>query len=357
MARLHSTAAIVLIFAVVAVLASYLMVDSRGPSHELDPSLERTEPVGPPLQTGDLAVHPEPAHLALDAATRTNEPDEPTMADQPLSADDLPFSSQWSELSKLAMKGHPTAACRLFVGASRCAFNSAIRDFGRQMETSLGSRSGRPDDELFVHVIARSQDETSQQTKECEGVDAGTLPSADDYLARAVSHMSARQKTLLAMTRADGTLVRLPREPDPVVRPGQTSDHLIPQFLADNNLRFLREGVAASDPLALEGLILVHAPGYLPGSRNGLSMAIPDPHRFAHYSLLMQTIYGPGALGPAVDEMLAHTLARMDATSLAQIEAEVAASAASWDVQAADPLTLQGPSVADAMPLCTQHEE
>lgn len=38
---------------------------------------------------------------------------------------------------------------------------------------------------------------------------------------------------------------------------------MLPQFLADHSIQFLLEGYEARDPLALEGLILLHAPAII----------------------------------------------------------------------------------------------
>lgn len=343
--------AIVILVSVTALAAGYWYVTKpQAPSTDLALERERLAYSDVSPRPGDIDVQPFHANPMVVAA-----PDSSPLHDlttEPLPSQDIPFSEQAPALAEMVAKGHPTAACRLFVGVSRCTFHAARRNFARRMEHSVGDEQSRGDDELFIRAISHSQGRDSD-TAGCDGVSTASMPKPDDYLAQATARMSARQKVLLAMMRADGTVVRLPRQPDPVIRPGRNSSYLIPQFLADNSLRFLHEGVAAADPLALEGLILVHAPGFLPGTGNGMNMAIPDPRRFAHHALLMQTVYGPETLGPFVEEMLGQTLASMSPDMLQQVEESVAATAAAWNLNIAEPLTLEGPAVGDAEPLCT----
>ena len=52
------------------------------------------------------------------------------------------------------------------------------------------------------------------------GIDRQRLPSPDDYLALRPPP-DARQRVLLAMMRADGSLIRLPRVADTAIRTGR----------------------------------------------------------------------------------------------------------------------------------------
>ena len=348
--------ALLLALALIAALAAgYWFItsaDSSLPPLDQEPTRERPAITGVSPEFNGIEIQvdqPNPAALPPSPAMPIPVP--PAAAEDLPSAD-VPFSEQLPKLAELASKGHPTAACRLFVGVSRCTFQKARRDFQRRLEGSLTNQESRGSDELFIRAISQPQD-GAVGISDCDGVDSGSAPRADDYLAHAIVRMSVRQKALLAMLRPDGTVIRLPREPDTVVRSGRSSEYLIPQILADNAVGFLLDGVASSDPLALEGLILIHAPGFLPGSSNGMNIALPDPHKFAHYALLMQTVYGPRTLGPAIDAMLGQTLARMNPNLLRQVEAEVEASAARWDLSISEPLALDGPPVGDAEPMCT----
>src|SRR5690606_19298668 len=107
-------------------------------------------------------------------------------------------------------------------------------------------------------------------------------------LKRTLPNMSPRQKTLIAMLRADGSLARVMRQggiPSGGLSVG--SENLVSQFLADNDMPFLQAGFDVADPLALEGLLLVHAPGGMIGGMpfSVMRQSRPDPYRFARYAL------------------------------------------------------------------------
>jgi hypothetical protein len=280
-------------------------------------------------------------------------PSEPHADAQAVPSEDISDSVSLQTLAERAMEGHPTAACRLFVRATQCTSLNARRSLAQQMEGVLTEREASKGDEFLIRAIAQLRGKDSIDVA-CAGMGDAETPDADEYLARSVAAMSTRQRVLLVMMRPDGSLVRLPRQPDNTIRTGRGSDYLIPQILADNFQRFLQEGVAASDPIALEGLILLHAPGYLPGASNGLSSAIPDPQKFAHAALLMQVLYGPDALGPAVDAMLAQTLSRMNPALRHRVEAEVTARAAIWSAAPSSAPESQPLSEGDTEALCAE---
>lgn len=271
---------------------------------------------------------------------------------QPLPPEDIPFSEQVKTLSELAEAGHPTAACRLFSGSSRCRSLTSRRNFSHQLESVISNQEAQPNDEIFIRAIAQSQKIPGDD--DCIGVDEAGAPFPDDYLPTAANNMSTRQKVLLAMMRSDGSLIRLPRGPSSEIRQGPNSEYVIPQFLADNTVNFLQEGFVHSDPLALEGLILIHSPGFLPGSSNGVSVALPDPMKFSYYALLMQHVYGPDALGLPVTDLLERTLERIPSENLSQLQKSVESSARKWNLNTkATPIQMGKSMVDDPDPLCS----
>ena len=303
-----------------------------------------------PRSDNDLEVDEfNPSLPASQATSSANTPASP----QTLLPEEISDTTTLRELADLALKGHPTAACRLYARATQCLSKKARREFAQHLETALTLREPQTTDELMVRAIGQVPS-GDYDPANCAGTDVMEVPDADEYLGRSIARMSIRQRVLLVMMRPDGSLVRLPRQPDNTVRTGRSSDYLIPQILADNFQRFLQEGVAASDPIALEGLILLHAPGYLPGASNGLSSAIPDPQKFVRAALLMQVLYGPEALGPAVDAMLDQTLSRMNPALRNRVETEVTARAAIWNPTPSSVLESQALSKGDTEALCVE---
>lgn len=162
----------------------------------------------------------------------------------------------------------------------------------------------------MINVLADAEEATTRQHR-CEGVALDRLPSFDASLRRALHNLTPRQKVLIALARQDGTLRRIPHEiPEGVIRGGDTS-YVFPQVLADNLVGFLHAGLAAADPLALEGLILLHAPNIIPGEAAEHGMRLPDPLKFSVYANLMARLFGPAAIGPQVEHLLGSSMATL----------------------------------------------
>jgi hypothetical protein len=291
----------------------------------------------------DLANIPAPEIDPLQtppSASATNST-QPATWTPVLPALDLPLTQQLPALVDEAMRGNPVAACRLALDSAYCSSQQRSLAFSRQMEASLSRRPSGSDD-LVIGAIARSEERAANAGGYCEGVDSAMLPDPDAYLAAAANAMTTRQKVLLAMSRQDGTLVRMPRETGSIVSSGRNSEYLVPQFLADNDVAFLQSGMVAADPLALEGMILLHAPSFLPGSLFGLREVLPDPYRFAFHALLMQRLSGDESVGPFVAETLSKTLARMPPDRVATLHAAVETEFRRWQQTS---LQKQWPSV------------
>lgn len=330
-ARVRKSIVAVACISLVVVGGVYLLWD-RMPAATSMSGVERSpQTVATKVNVEDLAnipapeIDPQQTSPSVSAANSA----QPATWTPVLPAADLPLTQQLPVLIDEAMRGNPVAACRLALDSAYCSSQQRSLAFSRQMEASL-SRSPAASDDLMVGAIARNEERAANAEGYCEGVDSATLPDPDAYLAAAANAMTARQKVLLAMSRQDGTLVRMPRETGSIVSAGRNSEYLVPQFLADNDLAFLQGGMAAADPLALEGMILLHAPSFLPGSLFGLREVLPDPYRFAFHALLMQRLSGDESVGPFVAETLSKTLARMPPDRVATLHAAVETEFKRW---------------------------
>lgn len=158
----------------------------------------------------------------------------------------------------------------------------------------------------------------------CAGVDVHPLPRTEDVLQPAEPWLTPRQKVLLAMVRPDGGVARLARPGAPAPQ-----GYVYPQYLADHAYEFLLEGFRARDPLALEGLAIVHAPGD-PARWNRNGPVLPNPRLFVFYTGILQRLNGEGALGALARDTLAATRATLGPRELAEADARAAAEVGLW---------------------------
>lgn len=89
------------------------------------------------------------------------------------------------------------------------------------------------------------------------------------------------------------------------------------------------------DPLALEGLILVHAPSEIPGFEPGIRVALPNPKAFVRYAMLMIEAFGADALGPIMYEQFQVLLGYFDPSDVKLWADEAKREAISWKHSAA----------------------
>jgi len=247
-----------------------------------------------------------------------------------LPAADLPLAAQLDALVARAEAGDPVAACRLLIDGARCAASSQKAKFANAIEETLIRDGGRGRDErALINVAAHSADAAETAADFCAGANDAALPKADDFLPAALPRLSVRQRVLLALTQEDGRVTRLPRG-DGITTFSFSDQNITPQFFADNDLAFLQAGIAASDPLALEGMLLLHAPAPLAGVGQGPRLRVPDPRRFAHYGLLTRHLYGQTALGDRAGNLLTRVLARMSPEEQASVHSAVMLDAARW---------------------------
>lgn len=299
---------------------------------QVDPPLG--EAIDPPASAADAAVTLGVARFPRSEESSARLPAEtpapPGVAATPLPDKNLPLAQQMSELLVQAERGEPAAACRLVLDMGYCREQRRSQRFMDQMRSGLGPREHRMGDDLAAAVIVGEEDAAARGASFCAGLPEETLPSMDSILARAMPRMDTRQKVLLALTRPDGTLVRLIRTPQAGSRSGGDNQYVYPQFLAEHALEFLQSGMAAGDPLALEGMILVHAPSRLPDRGLDVFPALPDPYQFAGHALLLQRLAGPAALGTYAGALLQRLLAAMSPEELQRLDRAVEAEALRW---------------------------
>lgn len=251
---------------------------------------------------------------------------------------DLPLVEQLPTLQSLAEQGNPEAACRLFVQELTCADYARNKRFSRMIETSLArpDATGDPETErILISGAALGQEQAESVAALCKGFQPDhAAGESDAWLQRALTRMSVRQRVLLAMLDESGRLLRIPRHPPTGSSfVGGSTDYLYPRFLSEHAVQFLRDGIQAADPLALEGMILLHAPARLPGPES-IRPWLPDAYRFVGYALLLRELYGQDALGHFVlPEMLDAALGSLSADEKSRLLSLVDAEKKRWLAQ------------------------
>jgi hypothetical protein len=241
----------------------------------------------------------------------------------PLPPEDLPLAAQLPILLERANRGDPMASCRLAVDVVRCTTHQYVSDFSDQLRNAES-------------ISARNLGASSQGGSalgldaHCAGFNRDGVGNLGELLERNKHQLSIRQKVMLALLQPDGSILSIPREIPRGVIASATTRFVYSQFQADNALAFLQEGAQLRDRLALEGLILVHAPSDIPGFRPGIRLSLPNPKLFVGYSLLLVEVFGADALGPIMSESVANVLRSMDARVVDQMREQARASAVGW---------------------------
>lgn len=322
------------------------------------PALERGATTAPEttVDVGDVAADAPSLQAAADATPAVPAPTALPDTLPPLPPVDAPLAESMTDLLARAHAGDATAACHLKVAAERCRSLQQSTAMAQAMESSLVDGSFDGGEMVGVRMIASMEVEGDSSDALCAGVDPDALPGGSDLLERTLANLSPRQKTLMALLRSDGTLARMSRQLGGGVGGfGVDASDLVSQFLADHDMAFLQAGFDAGDPLALEGLLLVHAPGGMLGGGpfNMTRQSRPDPYRFARYALLGQELLGAEWLGERATPVLDQVLAAMPPEDRTRLDAQVAADTARWQSaeQAHGPRVPPEPN-ADALDLC-----
>ena len=240
-----------------------------------------------------------------------------------LPPEDLPLAAQLPNLLARAKRGDPVASCRLAIGVVRCTTHQHVGEFTAHV---------RQADSVNVRDLANQTDARPSAgiDEHCASFDRNSIGNLDDLLEKNKNQLNVHQKVLLALLQPDGTIMSMPREIARGVIGSATTRFVYSQFQADNALNFLQEGAAAHNRLALEGLILVHAPSDIPGFRPGTRVSLPNPRQFLGYSLLLAEVFGADALGPIMSQTVANVLQSMDPKDVAWVQEQARVSAATW---------------------------
>lgn len=203
----------------------------------------------------------------------------------------LPLVDQLNSLLDEAERGNTIAICRLAISANRCREVYRNARLTIEMQSALESTES-PDDSVIIDLIARSVERGDRSAEFCTGVVESQLPDVSRLVESSIHSLTPRQKTILALTQVDGSLRRIKR----TSFHSQSGLYVLPQYQADHALQFLLEGFRYRDPLALEGLVLVYAPGRTFAPR-GPGLWIPNPREFLFYATIMNEVYGADSLG------------------------------------------------------------
>ena len=203
------------------------------------------------------------------------------------------------------------------------------------IEQSVAQQSNRFGDELAVDMLAQSREKLATPGVYCDGVDVAELPSPDEAARKALPNMSVRQRVLLALAMHDGRIVRFPRNPGITPNLGRAEEYVLPQYVADHGYDFLKQGAEAADPLALEGLMVVHLPVWSPGVRWSPGLSMPNPRLFATYALMLREVLGAAAFGDVAETVLSRVMATMSPAELKRVEATAQQGLVRWRVAAA----------------------
>lgn len=286
-----------------------VLIALRAPQQS--PSALRAEPFMPPPLS--------------PIATATAETD---ASPAPLPPADLALEAQRAQLQALSAAGRVDAACRLALALSHCRALAMRTIVSQGLEELLRQASlnvrGADEEQRLIDAIAAAQQQGDDAAAYCAGV--SPLENSDavaDFQQQALRG-TVRHRVIAALLQPDGSLPRLPRDAVSPLAMDAWVGRGASQLYADHALRFLAEGYSARDPLALEGLILIHAPDllHLEASTDVL-IRLPDPHRFAGYALLFERLYGSAQLGSQTVSLLQRVLDGLKPAHRAALDREV----------------------------------
>lgn len=309
-----------LLLGVGVLVVAGLYLAGPGPSEPGDAATIRQQ--SPPA--ADVEIGGGPAMPSIAPSTTPVRQPTGNLSWPVLPDSELPLSQQLPILLQRADLGDPIASCRLIIGINRCIEFKRNQAFSDEMRRSLESREGRIDGTM-IGMVASSEERKASIGSFCDALQLDALPRVDDLLRRALGSLSPRQKTTLAMMRSDGELSRLRGNRSF----SESGLYVIPQFIAERTHEFLMSGYQARDPLALEGLVMLHSPGHA-ARPMGVAVWLPNPRLFLQYAGLMDALYGPGSLGQDVRRLVQATAATMTPQQLELVQQYVQAEQGRW---------------------------
>ena len=235
----------------------------------------------------------------------------------------VPLAHSLDALRARADLGDPVANCRLALETSLC--------MNRPTHTPdlEGLAAIHPEMESgVVSTLTAIGADAAALAIHCEGV--GPLEiNARERLRAAAESGDVRVRVTYALFQS-GQLVRLH------VPPGiHDSGAPVPvtQHYADHAVRYLEEGLQQHDVLALEGLIILHAPASLQRPV-ALPLKQPDPHRFLLLLGVYQALFPGIGLPHDLQQISAALFLDMSAEERDRVESETATAATSWHARA-----------------------
>jgi hypothetical protein len=242
-----------------------------------------------------------------------------------------PLRERIDLLSQYARAGDPVAACRLALELNSCRAVNHRAAVSGAIEIAVIRYPHAVAEDAAVDTIAAAREAQVQSEANCGGVSTVFENDAVALLQAAAVNGTVRQRVIAALLQPDGSLLRLPQGSGTALPIDAFVTSMATQFYADHALEFLYDGYRAADPLALEGLILVHAPDALvPAGNTDVAFRLPDPYRFAGLSLLYERVYGADRLGSQTRNLLQRVLERMPPETLRELQAAVAAESRRW---------------------------
>ena len=287
-----------------------------------------------PVSADNFSVESEDLPLRFGRIPGTVAPgelSEPATEDYAqLPRPEVPLAQALPELIRRAEAGEPAASCRLTLELLRCQDQFTREKRLREMENFLTKEPGTAQEERFVGMIATREEKFSALSAHCRGTEDVVAGDVGRFLEAAVAHLSPRQKTLLAMARPDGLLDRMPRSPRDILPVELDTSYVYPQFLAENAYSFLQAGIASADPLALEGMLMVHSPSWIPGVARDARISLPNARLFSYYALVQIELFGAESLGTFGTEILAQSRQALPPSDLQRIQNKASEEARRW---------------------------
>ncbi|MBD8527251.1 hypothetical protein [Pseudomarimonas arenosa] len=297
-----------------------------------DPVAPETAPM-PPKPSSFAALHafPEEEKATVRPAAEVQEMAERAWALSP----SAPLRQRLPSLLELARAGDREAACWLALEYSQCHTLAVIHNVGRNFHSLLEHRalpgvSAQQEDDLLLG-IADAGERHGRSAEHCQGISEFEANPGVPLLQDLAQQGSVRLKVVAALMQPNGSLLRLPRSAVIPLTLDTSTDRLASQFYADHALPYLQQGFRAGDALALEGLILIHAPDVIHLSDNtDVAFRLPNPRLFAALALLAEQVYGGEMLGPQARNLLQRTLEQMSPTDRLALERDVQIEALRW---------------------------
>jgi hypothetical protein len=337
-----SRKSIVAVVGLTAILAVVLLRgcefrDSNADQHrrESTASTDSQEIEGTPVQAiGENAAAQNGERAMVENPSTLGAPPSPSVPLPPMPPLDSSLANSFNALVERARAGDPVATCRVTIEYRACWNRGTAKNWGKRLALYASDATSTVDRERYVRLAASYAERASINDALCEGDVPLGRSDFDEVVSSGIKAMSTHQRLLLVMTDTEGNLIRLPRSrrllPDEMIAVHQT----IPQYLADLDLPTLEQGVLEADPLALEGKMILHMP--TPTAHLlGLRVALPDPYKFALYSMMMRELYGAEALGDVATDVLFDVMMRMPQEKAEVLRNEVERSVSAWKVVSA----------------------